>query len=557
MDGIDVVALSNARKFVVAVDPTDTDNLELLVACVAVFGVENVALVLTGRCAIHPDEVRRRIDEAVARGLAAKEAIPMSEWDREFSKTLLAVSALRFQKIVRAFGHNPCPIYDGGLAKAPRVPHHLHMNDLYDFGDVTEDEVTEIEDGERQPLKPLSKLVDFLGGDPFIVFLGGPATGLNLALNEHPELIDSLVAVFGQYGSLGSVRGMEIEGRGEKAQFNVALDADSGKALIERMNAAGIPFFMLPTDVTRRAEIGFGSPKMLEGLLGNTGIGLLERARQRRIWYQNAIRPRNGELLLTHDLSTLFLYLQIVGRAQPVYELQRMSVTNVITDGADEGTIEFVVDDQDSSVVVATGITDRDEYIRLLAQTLQQVARQRPLEVILSTSLSPSDLQDQRLTEIYHERLLAALLPLLERGATVHWGSHPAVQGLMTRLAELYPGQLVQHLLRKYSGSAIANVRIVHADSTEELTAQMVPNKDIGIFIGGRMDVENSESGYSGVFMEHLAFRLLNPVGQEIIDVAAGGAASYIAALEAFQVMAKLLPGQESWQRIGRILQRV
>ena len=296
---------------VVAVDPSDTDNLELAIGVIRWFGPENTHILLTGRAAMDPVEIKERIAEIKSRGGNPIREIPIDKWSFCFSQTLVQASALRFKKLFALFEYPDFPIYHGGIALKPKVPHALHMNDLYGFGDIVEAEVKEIETG-RVYTCPQENLVRALSEKPFVVFMGGPATGINQLLGENPHLYGQLRGLFAQYASLGNVKGMAWDGRSEKAQFNVMLDAPAGKRLCAELEARNIPTFFLPTDVTRKFEIGFGVPDMIEGIL-RTSPGLQELARQRRKWYEAAIRTRNGEVLLTHDMSTLFLFLQLIG----------------------------------------------------------------------------------------------------------------------------------------------------------------------------------------------------------------------------------------------------
>jgi len=376
-------------------------------------------------------------------------------------------------------------------------------------------------------------------------------------LRDFPFLQASLVAVFAQFGSLGNVPGMSIEERGERAQFNVLLDPLSGRELVGVLQDAAIPFVLAPTDVTRVSAIGFGAPQMIEALLKNTNLGFLELARQRRIWFENAIKPRRGEVILTHDMATLFLFLQLTGQCEPIYDLVPVSITEVITEGTEQGSIFFDMG-VPSNVFVATNVINHGEYLKLLNWHLRVKAIEVPEHVFLSTSLSISDMADEEYMIFYRERILAQILPLLEEGSVVlHFGSHPSVLDLFNHLAPLYPNQIVQHLLTRFVSSridALDDSQVILYESLNELMAGLVSNKSIGIFAAGRTDIDSTISGRSGVMTEFMLFKALNPRGIERFVMELGGMASLAALESAFSVISSVLPDRDSWIDFNEML---
>lgn len=105
------------------IDASDPDNLMLAIAAANKHGSENVAVVLTGRCAMSPEEIARRLADGERAGLSPKEAVPISEWNREYSELLKLVSAVRIVKLLSLFGYHDIPIFNGGFAEAPRIQH--------------------------------------------------------------------------------------------------------------------------------------------------------------------------------------------------------------------------------------------------------------------------------------------------------------------------------------------------------------------------------------------------------------------------------------------------
>jgi len=531
--------LQEIPQAIVAVDPSDTDNMELMLGAIRRFGPKNTHVLLTGRAALDPRIVKKLTEEIKARGGNPIREIPIAEWSPEFSEVLLQASALRFQKLLKLFDCPEQPVYHGGIAAKPKVPHALHMNDLFGFGDITQDEVAEIEAG-RTYASPQEKLADVLNEKPFVVFLGGPATGINQLLHSHPGLYAQLRGVFAQYASLGNVKGMQWDGRSEKAQFNVMLDARAGKNLCDNLEERNIPMFFLPTDVTRRNEIGFGVPDMIEGVL-RMSPGIQELARQRRKWYEAAIRTRNGEVLLTHDMSTLFLYLQLAGELPKIYETSFAKITGFTVDGPDEGAIELDLGEKESDLTVATKLLNREAYIDALRSSLQPHTF-APKHVVICGSIENNASEEEH--SAYEQEVLEAVSLHLRQGHTIHWGSHPSMQRIMRLLSQIYPTQMHQYVIERFQGSRFAELpdNNVHVFSTlEEMRKSMLKNMDVGVFLRGRLDMDNTVEGFSGVLVEYLAFQIASPCGLIERHIQLGGATLLIAAMESVAVLQQCL----------------
>jgi len=546
--------VSESQKALVLIEPTDPDNVALLSGAIAVFGLENVAVILTGRCAIHPKIVKERVADALASGLPRNAAIPMEEWDREYSTLLHKVSALRVAKLISTFWGDSCPIFDGGFSKRPRVPHALHIDDLFGFGDVEESEVHAVEEGTVDLVQPLSEVQRFLGDHTFVAFLGGPATGLKLLLEQSPHLIHQMTAVFGQFGSLGQVKGMEIAGRPEKAQFNVLLDPESGKFLAEQCEANKVPFYFLTSDVTRRGEIGFGTFEHLYSLLKPRSFGLLKLCAQWQIWYEQVVRPRAGELLLTHDMSCLLAYLQVIGACQPTYEFKSAGIVRFGTEGSEEGEIEFDLTVAEGSHHVAVKLLNRDVYTRELVRSLRGSERR---EIALSTSLSKEEEADPVTRRRFADTLVRVLTPLLDEGGVVHWGSHPSTREVMEYLSKIYPNQLVQHLLARFSASRIPSIRdenVHYHDDLVDLRVALLGAKDLGVFVAGRTDIKNTLEGRSGVLVEYVFFLAVNPTGKTLeYPLRDDDISSFIALNHSARILTSALDGND-FRAVGDLL---
>ena len=528
-------------------DPSDTDNKEAAIGIAHKFGPQNTHILLTGRAALDPREVKKRVAEIKARGGNPIKEIPINEWSPEFSEVLLQASALQFKKLLTLFGYRDFPIYYGGIALKPKVPHAIHMDDLFGFDDITKTEVAEIEAG-RGYTSPRENLVRALGKKPFVVFMGGPATGIEKLLDENPQLYGQLRGVFAQYASLGNVKGMAWDGRSEKAQFNVMLDAPAGKRLCAELEERNIPTFFLPTDVTRKFEIGFGVPDMIEGIL-HTSPGLQELARQRRKWYEAAIRTRAGEVLLTHDMATLFLFLQSIGELPKIYETSTAKITNFVTEGPDEGAIELELGVPESNLAVATKLLNREGYIDALRNSLQPHSF-IPKHVVICGSIESNAPEDERIA--YEQEVLEAVLQHLRQGHIVHWGSHPSIQLTMRTLAVMFPTQMHQYLVERFKSSQLPELpeKNVHIFATlEDMLRSMMPNKDIGIFFRGRLDMDKTIEGFSGVLLEYLAFQIANPVGIVERHIQLGGAVLLIAAMESVTVLQRCIAKSPAFRK--------
>lgn len=420
------------------------------------------------------------------------------------------------------------------------------MEDMRGFGDITDEEEAAVRAGSLQVLKPLSSFGEWLDGSPFIVYLGGPATGLVQLLDEDPAQLSFLTAIFAQFGLVGDVKTMEAEGRNPQAQFNVLLAPVAAARLIDICRQHRIPFYFLPTNVTRLAEIGLGIPALGEGLFDSSHVGFLQIQNLRKKWYESAIEKRDGELLLDHDLACLVMYLQVTGEIQPVYEVHR-AIPAITAHGPRAGVTHFLFKGEavdESCFHVATRLLSRKIYFEVLNRTIRSSGSKVDNQVVLSTSLSPAEMADEECFKRFEARLIELLLPRLRAGATIHWGSHPSAARVMTSLAGFYPKQIVQHLWSKFPGNRIEEIpdQNVHLyDTLADLRLGLITNKDQGLFIAGRTDGENlvdseedddahiKTDARSGVVAEYHFFVLCNPKAEAILDSSPGGEAGMLA----------------------------
>ena len=439
---------SDTPTAIVAIDPTDTDNLELVIGVIKVFGPKHTHVILTGRRALHPDYIKKRVGKIKSAGGNPVVDIPLEEYDEIFSQHLLEISALRFKRLLKKFGYTNFPIYHGDIAAQAMVPHALHMDDLTGFHDVKKNDITLVTKGKTYttPITQLTKrLHDGAGVKPFVVFLGGPSTGLNILFNEDLSLVTNYKGHFAQYANLGGVSGMQWEGRDNSAQFNVKLDSRAGSEHYALLKKYNIPTFFLPTDVTRLSNIGFGMPNILENTLG-LEPGLVALNALRKYWYDSAIAPREGEVLLTHDMATLFMYLQLIGTLPEIYETTSVSVTDFYTSGDKDGIILFETSEPSSHLHIATKMTNSAAYIDALTTYLHSYTFATK-KIVLCGSIEANE--NTRSVQEFEQSLLETTVAYLKQGYEIHWGSHPSMEAIMVELCKIYPTQIHRYVLKK------------------------------------------------------------------------------------------------------------
>jgi hypothetical protein len=539
---------------VVAIDLADNDNLELIIAIlVAMYGPENVHVVATGRRALPPEVVQARVAEIKEAGGDPFAALK-HEWDKMYSEQLLELSVLRYWRALVPYHADSMSIYHGGIAPVIGVPHMVHADDSR-FPLLSENDHIAVDAGTLYT-RPLSELAAKLRGKPFVVFLGGPATGIDLLLSEHPELWSELRGSFAQYAMFDGEQGMVWAGRAVGVQFNVLLDPGAGARYHNGLRERNIPSYWLPTNVTRvPAAIGFADPRFFDGLLEPSFANMV-LAEQRRAWYWAAIEKRPGEALLTHDLATIFLYLQLTGELPQVYETKPANLTHFETAGESAGAIAFDFVDTESWLTVATKLVSRTVYLNAVREHLR-VWDEPVRHVVICGSLESNATKE--LEEQFRAAVINAVRTHLQLGHHVHWGSHPSMQEVMQLFAQEYLLQLHQHILTRFAeGSRIADLpetQVYVYPSLLELRKHMLADKDFAVFLHGRLDAENRTQGFSGVLVEYVGVRVLSP--QVVIErhTALGGAVGLIAAMESVAVLTTMLAEIPSMQaQLGALL---
>ncbi len=276
------------RKNIVAfIDAPDPDNFVMVIALYKLNPNANIQVVLTGR----PVRFNATRDHK------------NWQWDMQSSRMAQEASALRIKNFLKHFGINVAGVYDGGIAPRTLVPHWIHFAEYYKFLDA--DPLQALRHSE---LEGQDKLVEvLLAMDSFDAVVGGPMTGLHQVLVRNPEVAKKINSVHAMFGTWGNVKLMDFgaEPRGAM-QFNVACDPQAAHAILFGVNC---PVYLMPTEVTRVADIGFdNAQKLRETLPDNAGTRAL--CHLYALWYDAAVKPRQAqnpeERIFIHDLVGAF-----------------------------------------------------------------------------------------------------------------------------------------------------------------------------------------------------------------------------------------------------------
>lgn len=276
------------RKTIVAfVDAPDPDNFVMIVALSKLNPEAKILIVLTGR---------------PVRFNATKEHKNW-QWDLQSSRMAQEASALRIKNFLRHFKIEVAKVYDGGIAPRTLVSHWIHFAEYYKFLDADPLQAVRYSELEGQD----NLVEELLKIDNFYVVVGGPMTGLHQVLVRNPEVAKRINEIHAMFGTWGNVKLMDF-GAGSRGamQFNVACDPQAAHAILLGLDC---PIFLMPTEVTRVAEIGFdNAQKLREALPDNAGIRALYYLYA--LWYDAAVKPRQDknpdEKIFIHDVVGAF-----------------------------------------------------------------------------------------------------------------------------------------------------------------------------------------------------------------------------------------------------------
>ena len=333
---------------VIFIDAPDPDNFVLVKAIHSLFPDEETKIALTAR------PVRFNADKEHQTW----------EWDYQSSRMAQEANASRLKNFMKNLGVRVVDVYDGGIAPRTLVPHWLHFEEYYRFLDV--DPLAALRYSE---LSPQEELVAWMLSKKCKVVVGGPMTGLRQVIERCPDVAKNITEIHAMFATWGNVALMDLGGevRGAK-QFNVACDPISANFVLKGILC---PTYLMPTEVTRHAPIGFSNVQDLRKALPNNA-GVNKMLALYAIWYDSAVKPRQAknpdELIYIHDLVSAFslkseLREQIYSMAPTIIE----SVPHLPSESAEWGIIKMHLakKEESTNVSVATGFKEGGEKIYL------------------------------------------------------------------------------------------------------------------------------------------------------------------------------------------------
>ena len=193
-------------------------------------------------------------------------------------------------------------VFDGGIAPRTLVPHWIHFQDYHKFMDVDALEALHCSE-----LSSQEELAAFMASRPCRVVVGGPMTGLRQVIERHSAVAQNIIEIHAMFATWGTVALMDLgDGPRGATQFNVACDPASANFVLKGLTC---PIYLMPTEVTRHAPIGFANIQTLRAALPNTP-GVNKLLMLYAIWYDAAVKPRQeknpDELIYIHDLVSAF-----------------------------------------------------------------------------------------------------------------------------------------------------------------------------------------------------------------------------------------------------------
>ncbi len=505
---INRIRSGKSAKFPVFVDISDPDNLCFWLWTIKLYGLKNVALVLTGRCAHSPekiDEVKAKVSDLFPEtdgdvSLTQQkfdELLPQSSWDPLYSRELLGLVAGHFVHCAELSGFlvSDLRVFDGGFPSGgAAISHMIHFREQRYL--LPEEGIV---------LESLESLASWLADDPWMMLLGGPATAPMELLERNPRLWDTLQGMSAQFATLGKVDTMPIPGRSNpNVQFNIWMDRWAAYKLLQGMKRRSKPVLLAPTDLTRHPQLAIPHHALLSAIFDtSTGAGRKLIA-DHIAWAQDALYAR-GEAIRTHDANALLLLFQLLNDGPEFYRVRigDLEIVGPIDSEGQEdlrfGETNFRCDatPEDDNTLVAYEPNDVQQVFVWLNRLARMVPPERQMDVVLSASLLRVEMEPDSLTglpnpihQAFTEAIERRLRPLLEQGHRVHFRSHPSTFEVMGRLVKEFGGLIVQHipaLLMSDRSPEFAHVRLrVHPDM-ETLHYELTRRCDLLVVVGGPM----------------------------------------------------------------------
>ncbi|HJP80959.1 MAG TPA: nucleoside hydrolase [Candidatus Saccharimonadales bacterium] len=277
---------------VVVVDNVDPDNLAAALAAARLLDVK--AVIVTGRPA-NPNP-KAANDDA----------------ESEMTAAVHALNTARMKGFLRRNGVR-CPVFQGLVAPHTLVSHRVHID---------EHELDVARDGSNSKMRADGLFEDALvhlkrQRGSLNVVVGGPMTEVAVMLGESrlASKLGMLTAQFGAFG-FGDVELMA----GGRRQFNVACDPTAADVVLRRYPNR---LYMVPTDITKAHEAGFGDPaELVESHVCNELVEVYRRA------YPKMLAPR-GERIYLHDVHPVLLMAQLLELVPVAYECSSAEIVKV------------------------------------------------------------------------------------------------------------------------------------------------------------------------------------------------------------------------------------
>lgn len=282
------------NRVVVIIDGPDPDNYVMaLAATSSYFGMDVVAVIMTGRpvSASHDD--------------------PAYGFNPDASRAVRRDNALHAKGMLMRHGREHIPVFQGLRAPFSTVSHKVHIHER----------VTDIHDDAHQGhmlAGDIDDAVAYLAGleGTLHVICGGPLTDLAY-LMQQPILSQKLGIVTAQLGMFGFGDVKTIAGG--RRQFNALADPTAVHQVLHEYPEA---LYMLPTDITKHADHGFDHPDQLTELLGASSAGREVALMYQAAWF-SMWKPR-GERIFVHDVHPAILMKDLLRLSPPHHQAVHM-----------------------------------------------------------------------------------------------------------------------------------------------------------------------------------------------------------------------------------------
>lgn len=332
---------------VLFLDNTSWDNMALALAATRPSSLLDVkAIFVTGRAA-HSDP-----------------NASIEERDEGYSARIHLLNAKRMAQFLRTAGRT-VPVFMGEHVSRTNlrtvIPHKFHVNeevyDLWNAGETVEID-GDFADG-------LELLRDH-EGTKLLVLVGGPLTEVALIQRDMPDIAAKFGPMFVQAGDFAEDESTNLLG-GKGNSFNGACDA---AALHDVLYGHDGEVILLPSNMTKQAELGFATPDEIADL----GIYSPLLAGY-RVHYEHSAK-RRGTSLYIHDLGLAMLAEQYIstGNGFP-YEWEAVRITEVPYGASLTGQSErrgtIVIEPADESRRKVVVQQDTDGYRDRVATYLQ------------------------------------------------------------------------------------------------------------------------------------------------------------------------------------------